>query len=133
MSDQRAGRAANAAVRQGGQMPAEPRIGVLGDVGFELFPVVAFRTDPLAVTADRDQPLQALDVRDRGFQLGDPLSQARLQREHAHPDLQAGAQLLEIERLDEIVIRPGIQARDELRRHSAGPSSPGIIQSRMAK
>ena len=59
---------------------AELRVGVLRDVSLDLLPVLIVAADALAVAADRQQPVQLLDVDQRRLQLGDALRQLLLQR-----------------------------------------------------
>src|SRR5436190_12016429 len=66
---------------------AELRVGVLGDVLFDLLPVLVVAADPLAVAADRQEPVQRLDVGQRLLQLGDPLIESILQRQDPHADV----------------------------------------------
>ena len=58
--------------------------------------------------------MQPLDGRHRGFELGDPVGEPFLQRQHAHADVQPRAQFLRIERLDEIVVGARVQALDDV-------------------
>src|SRR5437867_2084575 len=83
---------------------AELRVGVRGDVAFHLLPVLVVAANPLAVAADRQQSPQLLDVRQRGFEVRDALAQLLLQPEHARADGNTRAQLLRIERLDDVVV-----------------------------
>src|SRR5581483_734696 len=46
---------------------AELRIGMFGDVAFDLLPVLIVAANPLAVAADRQQAAQLLDVGQRGL------------------------------------------------------------------
>src|SRR5262249_60599465 len=48
---------------------AELRLGVIRDVAFDLLPVLVVAADPLAVTANREQPAKLFHVRERFLQL----------------------------------------------------------------
>ena len=93
---------------------AELRVAAVGDVGFDLLPVVLVAADALAVAADRQHAAQLFDARERLLQFRDALRQPLLQRQHADAGVDPRAQLRGAERLDQVVVGAGVEARDHV-------------------
>src|SRR4030095_15217153 len=89
-------------------------VGVLRHIHLDTLPVVPVVADTLAIRADREQSAQATDVIECGLKLGDLLGQARLERYDTHADLNARAQFVEVNRLDQVVVRAGFETRDQV-------------------
>ena len=116
--------------------------------------VLVVAADMLAVAADRQQTVQLFHVRECGLELGDALIELVLQRDHAHADVDARAQLVDVERLGHVVVRARIEADTtsppppsevsstrymfafgmsrRTRRQTSAPSTPGIMRSSTA-
>ena len=84
------------------------------DVGLDLLPVLIVAADALAVAADGKQAVQLFDVGERRLELEDALAQLFLQRDDADTDVDAGAQLVDVERLGDVIVRAGIEAGDDI-------------------
>jgi hypothetical protein len=93
----------------------EPGVCMLTQVLLDLVPVVPIVSNPLAVTADRQQALQLLHPSNRFFQVPYPGSKIGLQAKHSLPDLHPGAKLVEVKRLGYVVIRPRLKTVDNVR------------------
>src|SRR6266404_2742980 len=61
----------NRLVAGGADAVAELRLGVVGDVAFDLLPVLIVPANALAVAADRQQPMELLHIRQRLLQFAD--------------------------------------------------------------
>ena len=95
---------------------AELRVGVLRDVFFDPMPVIGVVANRLAVGADRQKAGKHPDVFQRDFELEDLVRQPLLQVQDARSRIEAGAELLRVDRLDEVFIGTGVQAGDEIGR-----------------
>src|SRR5207245_6003577 len=89
-------------------------IGVIADVLLDLLPVVLVVADLLAVRADRQQSPQLAHADDRLLQLHHAIGEHRLQLDQTHADLHAGAQLLVVERLGDVIVGSRLQPGDDL-------------------
>src|SRR5262245_50795311 len=88
-------------------------LGVCGQVRLELLPIVLVVANALAPGAHWNKALQLLDPAECFFELTDAFSQRRLQLDDAAADSQPRPQLLGIERLRDIIVRPTLQACDK--------------------
>src|SRR5438477_581618 len=77
----------------------EADVGMAREERLELPPVVVIVPDFLAVAANRQEPLQDLDVLLGFFEGADLAKQAALHLGHAQPDAKAGVQLAPVKRL----------------------------------
>src|SRR5215471_20864882 len=87
---------------------------MLGDVAFELLPVLIIPTYALAVGADRKQASELLHVRQGRLQLRDAIGETFLQRQNADAYLHARAKLFGVERLRDVVVRARVEPRDQI-------------------
>ncbi len=110
----------NLGVAVGADAVAElhPRVG--REIAFDLLPIVAVVADLLAVAADRQQPLQLVDLVQGLLQLADPLGQVVLERDHPVRHAEPRLQFAAVERLDEIVVGSAVEPGHEIFRPVLG-------------
>ena len=95
---------------------AEFGLRVIGQIAFELLPVLVVHANLLAVGAHRQQASQLLDVGERLLELGEPPRHALLQRHDPHPHLGTRLQFGRIERLDDVVVGASLETRGDIGR-----------------
>ena len=83
--------------------------GLSVDVFFDLMPVVFVVADALAIHANGNQFLQLADIGERLLQIDHFFGEGPLQLHHALAHLEAGAEFIGVKRLDDVVVRPGVQ------------------------
>src|ERR1041384_3036845 len=83
---------------------------MFANVALDLLPVVLIIADVLAIRTDRQNALQLLDLHERLFEFKDTLGETLLQLDDACADLHARAQFIAVERLDDVIVRAGVES-----------------------
>ena len=91
---------------------AEARLRARADELLDLQPVVMVVADALAVRADRQQTAQLAHVRERLLQFGDARAEHLLETDDTAADADAGAQLVPVERLGDVVVSAALEPGD---------------------
>ena len=112
---------------------AEAGVGSGGDVGFHAFPELGFVADAFAVRADRNQALERVNLGQGLLQLGDLRVEGVLERDHAQADAEACAQLLGLERLDDVVIGASLQTGYDVGRIAAAGQQDDVEAERFLR
>src|SRR6266508_4884505 len=98
----------------------EACLGMFRDISIQLLPVIPVIADFLTVEADRQEALKRFDVCKRFLQFFDALGERLLQLHNTFPDLDSGAQFVEVKGLRHVVVGAGVQAGDHVVPRVAG-------------
>src|ERR1700737_658862 len=86
------------------------QIGMRGQIGIDLFPVIRLVSHLLAVAANGQQALQRSHFAECCLELGDAGRETPLKAHHPFPNANAGLELHRVERLRDVVVRTSGEA-----------------------
>ncbi len=92
----------------------EVNVCVLGDVTFDLVPVIAVVANFFAVAANRQQSLKQFFAGERCFQLFHTVRQCALQLDNTRTNVNSGLQFLRVKRFGDIIIGARFEALDQI-------------------